>query len=93
MRIDFEAGVYGGGGGDGTWGEDGGWRGDGGVDLQAMGKSLEWDLRGLASTVGGELVGMGFFFIFFFFSRFNYFKILMILLIINVEILIWCFSC
>ena len=32
-----------------------------------MGKSLEWDLRGLASAVGSELVGMGFFFIFFFF--------------------------
>ena len=61
-----------------------------------MGKSLEWDLRGLASAVGSELVGMGFFFISFFFfsfSRFNYFKMLMILLIINVEILIWCFSC
>ena len=50
MRIDFEAGASG-GGGDGTWGEDGGWWGDGDVDLQAMGKSLEWDLRGLVSAV------------------------------------------
>jgi hypothetical protein len=36
------------------------------VDLQAMGKSLEWDLRGLVLVVGGELVGMGFFFFFLF---------------------------
>uniref|UniRef100_A0A2N9HRF2 Uncharacterized protein n=1 Tax=Fagus sylvatica TaxID=28930 RepID=A0A2N9HRF2_FAGSY len=49
MRIDFEAGASS-GGGDGTWGEDGGWWGDGDVDLQAMGKSLEWDLRGLVSA-------------------------------------------
>jgi hypothetical protein len=41
------------------------------VDLQAMGKSLEWDLRGLVLVVGGELVGMGF----FFFSRFKYFQV------------------
>ena len=36
-----------------------------------MGKSLEWDLRGLVLVVGGELVGMGF----FFFSRFKYFQV------------------
>ena len=45
------------------------------MDLQAIGKSLEWDLRGLAPAVGCELVGMGFFFIFFFFSRFKCFRV------------------
>ena len=30
---------------------------EGGVDLQAMGKSLEWDLRGWALAIGSELVG------------------------------------
>ena len=91
MRIDFEAGVYGSGGGDGTWGEDGRWWGDRDVDLQAMGKSLEWDLCGLASAVSWW--GWVSFSFFFSFSIFNYFKILMILLIINIELLIWCFSC
>jgi hypothetical protein len=36
------------------------------MDLQAMGKSLEWDFCGLALAVSGELVGMGFFFFSFF---------------------------
>jgi hypothetical protein len=49
-----------------TWGEDGGWWGDEDMDLQAMGKSLEWDFCGLALAVSGELVGMGFFFFSFF---------------------------
>ena len=48
----------------------GGWWGDEDVDFQAMGKSLEWDLCGLASAVGGELVGMV-----FFFSRLSIFKL------------------
>ena len=63
--MDLEAGVSG-GGREGTWGKDGGWWGNEDVDLQATGKSLEWDLRGLVLVVGGELVGMGFFFLFLF---------------------------
>jgi hypothetical protein len=63
--MDLEAGVSG-GDREGTWGEDGGWWGDEDMDLQAMGKSLEWDFCGLALAVSGELVGMGFFFFSFF---------------------------
>ena len=73
MRMDLEAGVL--GSSEGTQGEDGGWWGDKDVELQAIGKSLEWDLRGLAPVVGCELVGMGFFFIFFSFPDLSVFEL------------------